>query len=58
VRVAGYGESIALTCSIGVAATDTLGVWGERLIAQADAAVYTAKSAGRNRVEVAERLAA
>jgi len=58
VRVAGFGEPIGLTCSIGVATSDMLGVWGEHLIAQADAAVYQAKRSGRNRVEVAMPLAA
>jgi diguanylate cyclase (GGDEF)-like protein len=53
VRVEGYGEPIGLTCSIGVATSDLLGVWGEHLIAQADAAVYQAKRSGRNRVQVA-----
>lgn len=57
-RVEGFGEPIALTCSIGVAASDTLGVWGEHLIARADAAVYAAKRLGRNRVQVAVPLAA
>jgi diguanylate cyclase (GGDEF)-like protein len=58
VRVEGFGEPIALTCSIGVATSDMLGVWGEHLIAQADAAVYAAKRSGRNRVQVAMPLAA
>lgn len=58
VRVEGYGEPIRLTCSIGVAASDTLGVWGEHLIARADAAVYAAKRAGRNCVQVAVPQAA
>lgn len=53
VRVEGFGPAINLTCSIGVATSDTLGVWGEHLIAQADAAVYAAKRSGRNRVQVA-----
>ena len=53
VRVDGFGVPIKLTCSIGVATSDTLGVWGEHLIAQADAAVYAAKRGGRNRVQVA-----
>jgi diguanylate cyclase (GGDEF)-like protein len=57
-RVEGFGEPIGLTCSIGVAASDTLGVWGEHLIARADAAVYAAKRSGRNRVQVAVPLAA
>ncbi|HVO44907.1 MAG TPA: diguanylate cyclase [Steroidobacteraceae bacterium] len=58
VRVEGFGEPIALTCSIGVATSDTLGVWGEHLIAHADAAVYAAKRSGRNRVQFAMPLAA
>ncbi len=58
VRVEGFGEPIQLTCSIGVATSDRLGVWGEHLIAQADAAVYAAKRSGRNRVQVAEPIAA
>jgi two-component system, sensor histidine kinase LadS len=58
VNVEGFGNPIRLTCSIGVAASDTLGVWGERLIAHADAAVYVAKRLGRNQVQVAEPLAA
>jgi len=53
VRVEGFGKPIALTCSIGVATSDLLGVWGEHLIARADAAVYQAKRSGRNRVQVA-----
>jgi diguanylate cyclase (GGDEF)-like protein len=58
VHVEGFGLPIRLTCSIGVAASDTLGVWGQHLIAQADAAVYAAKRAGRNCVQVAPPLAA
>jgi diguanylate cyclase (GGDEF)-like protein len=58
VRVAGFGEPIALTCSIGVATSDMLGVWGEHLIAQADAAVYAAKRSGRNCVQLAVPMAA
>jgi diguanylate cyclase (GGDEF)-like protein len=53
VRVDGFGPPIKLTCSIGVASSDTLGVWGEHLIALADSAVYAAKRSGRNRVQVA-----
>ncbi|MET0536221.1 MAG: diguanylate cyclase [Steroidobacter sp.] len=53
VRVEGFGDPIRLTCSIGVATSDTLGVWGEHLIARADAAVYDAKRSGRNRVQIA-----
>jgi diguanylate cyclase (GGDEF)-like protein len=58
VHVDGFGQPIRLTCSIGIAASDTLGVWGEHLIAQADAAVYLAKRLGRNQVQMAARLAA
>jgi diguanylate cyclase (GGDEF)-like protein len=58
VRIDGFGASIALTCSIGVAASDTLGVWGQHLIAHADTAQYVAKRAGRNQVQLASALAA
>ncbi|GFE84139.1 hypothetical protein GCM10011487_61390 [Steroidobacter agaridevorans] len=58
VRVEGFGEPIRVTCSIGVATSDTLGVWGEHLIARADAAVYDAKRSGRNRVQIAGALPA
>ena len=58
VRIEGFGAPIRLTCSIGVATSDTLGVWGEHLIARADAAVYAAKRSGRNRVQVAIAQAA
>jgi diguanylate cyclase (GGDEF)-like protein len=57
-RIDGPASSIQLTCSIGVASSDPLGVWGETLIAQADTAVYAAKRLGRNRVHVAMALAA
>lgn len=53
VRVTGYGEPIGVTCSIGIAASDTLGIWGEPLLAQADAAVYVAKRSGRNQIHLA-----
>jgi len=58
VAVEGFGEPIRLTCSIGIAASDTLGMWGEPLIAQADTAVYIAKRSGRNRVQMAAPLGA
>lgn len=58
VRIDGHGAPIQFTCSIGVASSDSLGVWGQALIAQADAAVYAAKRLGRNRVQVAIPLAA
>lgn len=57
-RIAGPRDAIQLTCSIGVASSDPLGVWGEALIARADAAVYAAKRLGRNCVQVAMPLAA
>ena len=57
IRIDGFGEPIRLTCSIGVAGSDHLGVWGEDLIARADAAVYEAKNAGRNRVQTAATVA-
>ena len=53
VRVAGFGDPISVTCSIGIAASDTLGIWGEPLLAQADAAVYVAKRSGRNQIHLA-----
>jgi diguanylate cyclase (GGDEF)-like protein len=58
IKVEGYGKPIRLTCSIGVATSDTLGVWDEHLIARADEAVYAAKRSGRNRVKLAQPLAA
>lgn len=58
IQVLGFGAPIRLTCSIGIATSETLGVWGEHLIARADEAVYVAKRSGRNRVQLAARLAA
>jgi two-component system, sensor histidine kinase LadS len=58
VHVDGFGNPIRLTCSIGIATSDTLGVWGEHLIAHADAAVYVAKRLGRNQVQMAGPLTA
>ncbi len=52
-RIEGFGQPIQLTCSIGIATSDMLGVWGEHLIAHADTAVYAAKRSGRNRVQLA-----
>lgn len=57
VRIEGFG-SPRLTCSIGVASSDTLGLWGQHLIAQADAAQYAAKRSGRNQVQEAGAMAA
>ena len=56
--VEGFGPPIRLTCSIGVAASDVLDLWGEALMARADAAVYAAKNSGRNRVHLAAPAAA
>jgi PleD family two-component response regulator len=53
VRVPGFGEPISVTCSIGIATSDMLGMWGEPLLAQADAAVYVAKRSGRNQIHLA-----
>ncbi len=58
IRIEGFGSPIGITCSIGVAASDRLGVWGQHLIAHADTAVYAAKRSGRNQVQVAAVLAA
>jgi two-component system, sensor histidine kinase LadS len=58
VRIEGFGPPIRLTCSIGVAASDTLNVWGQHLIAQADSAQYAAKRSGRNCVQLAAAMAA
>jgi len=57
-RIEGFGAPIRLTCSIGVASSDTLAVWGQHLIAHADAAQYAAKRSGRNQVQLAAALAA
>ena len=58
IRIEGFGGPIEMTCSIGVAASDSLGVWGQHLIAHADTAVYAAKRSGRNQVQLAAALAA
>jgi diguanylate cyclase (GGDEF)-like protein len=44
------GVDIRLTCSMGVASRDEFTVSLDRLMARADAALYDAKAAGRNRV--------
>jgi diguanylate cyclase (GGDEF)-like protein len=53
ISVPGFGAPIHVTCSIGIATSDMLGVWGEHLIARADEAVYAAKRSGRNCVQIA-----
>ena len=57
-EIEGFGEPIRFTCSIGVAASDSLNVWDEELVRSADSAVYVAKAAGRNQVCVAMPVAA
>jgi two-component system cell cycle response regulator len=49
-RVAGGGEPLTVTISIGVAATLGVGDTVEALLRRADAAVYEAKACGRNMV--------
>lgn len=56
-RIEGFAAPIGLTCSIGVAGSDGSGVWGEALLAEADAAVYAAKRSGRNQVRTATQRA-
>jgi diguanylate cyclase (GGDEF)-like protein/PAS domain S-box-containing protein len=46
------GSSIAVTASFGVATFPRDGLTGDELIAAADGALYAAKAAGRNRVNV------
>jgi diguanylate cyclase (GGDEF)-like protein len=50
------GEDIGLTVSIGVATRPDHALDGEQLQRAADRALYTAKTNGRNRVEVASGL--
>jgi len=52
--VAGNGEVIAATVSIGIAIADHAGFDLEVLLAAADAALYEAKSRGRNRIVLAD----
>ena len=44
------GGTVSISASVGVAATDTCGYALQRLCMEADAALYRAKRAGRNRV--------
>ena len=56
----GDGKELAITASIGIASATPKGsdfdlkTLGESLIARADVALYSAKSAGRNRIMVSE----
>jgi diguanylate cyclase (GGDEF)-like protein len=54
----GGGESLQVTASFGVAAVPESASDEEELVAAADAALYRAKRAGKNRVERAERVVA
>ncbi|HXV87188.1 MAG TPA: diguanylate cyclase [Gemmatimonadales bacterium] len=52
-QVGGDGQSAGVTLSIGVAAFPASGTSAQALLASADAALYQAKKAGRNRVAAA-----
>ena len=52
------GTPISVTISIGVATSETADEMADDLLERADAALYTAKNAGRNRVELADPPAA
>ena len=56
IRIEGFGGPIQLTCSIGVAASDRLGVWGQHLIAHADTAAVRGQAL-RAQPGAARRLA-
>jgi diguanylate cyclase (GGDEF)-like protein len=49
------GAQIRLTCSVGVTVVEEGDSFISELLARADAAMYAAKLAGRDRVEVASR---
>lgn len=51
------GERISLTVSIGITTSGERDVTADRLLKEADDAMYRAKHAGRNRVSVAEPVA-
>jgi diguanylate cyclase (GGDEF)-like protein len=52
------GAAFAVTCSFGVSCSKNDGFDGEALVRQADQALYRAKGAGKNRVEVSEEVTA
>jgi diguanylate cyclase (GGDEF)-like protein len=51
--VAWTGRDIRVTCSVGVAAVPDCVPLADQLLGAADEALYRAKRAGRNRVEIA-----
>jgi diguanylate cyclase (GGDEF)-like protein len=52
------GAAFAVTCSFGVSCSKNDGFDGEALVRQADQALYRAKGARKNRVEVSEEVTA
>jgi len=52
------GVAFAMTCSFGVGCSQNCGLDGESLVREADQALYRAKHAGKNRVEVSEAVSA
>ncbi|HET9484625.1 MAG TPA: GGDEF domain-containing protein [Xanthomonadales bacterium] len=51
------GRAVALTVSIGIAELGPSVARADELLAEADAALYAAKAAGRDRIEVGSRAA-
>jgi diguanylate cyclase (GGDEF)-like protein/putative nucleotidyltransferase with HDIG domain len=49
-------RGVSLTCSVGVASWPTDGVMREDILQAADAALYSSKEAGRNRVSMASEV--
>jgi diguanylate cyclase (GGDEF)-like protein len=47
--LAGGGRDLTVTCSVGIATTSQAATEPDRLVREADAAMYEAKKAGRNR---------
>ena len=47
-----FGESLSVTCSLGIAMFPDSGADGQQLLRAADMAMYTAKAEGRNRYHV------